>query len=284
MQLGQLYRQVRDQFRGAAVTAADLEAKLLITALLNVSVSDLVLDEARQLSTGDEARVLEAVRLRLGGMPVGRILGAREFYGRSFKLNRATLEPRPDTETLVDAVLARSAADAPLLIYDIGTGTGAIAVTLLAERPKSRVVAIDLSEEALGCALENAQLHGVADRFIPVCGDYLSAFGACRKAGPDWIVSNPPYIRSAVLQDLDREVLEHDPFLALDGGDSGLEAYLRIVAEAAGLIAQGTRIALEIGWDQGEDVKKQLRLHGFGAIEIIKDLARNDRVVLAGKI
>lgn len=281
MTIGRLYRSVRDRFRAAGLPTPDLDAKLLVSAALEVEVCTLVLREHEDADPAAAELADAYARKRLDGTPVGRILGEREFYGRRFLLNAATLEPRPDTETLIDAVLARCAPDEALTICDIGTGTGAIAVTLLAELPRARMIAVDLSKEALFCACRNAELHGVSDRFLPICADYASALRP--EGGFDWVVSNPPYIRTAVLQELSREVIQHDPMLALDGGENGLSAYLRIVADAVHLLRSGGGIALEIGFDQGEDLKKQLRHHGFGAIEIIKDLSGNDRVATARK-
>lgn len=288
MLVGQLYRQVRNQFRQAGLVTPDLDAKLLVSAGLGVSVSDLVFNETDEVGSEGIDVVQHHAEKRLGGMPVGRILGEREFYGRCFRLNPATLEPRPDTEVLIDAVLQRCDPEIPSLMCDIGTGTGAIAVTLLAELPQCEMIAVDLSEDALACATENATAHEVQGRFFPLCADYLSALkqndGSARSQHLDWVVSNPPYIRTAILKDLSREVIQHDPKLALDGGETGLEAYIRIVTDAVHLLRPGGQIAFEIGCDQAEDVKKQLRHHGFGAIEIINDLAGNDRVVVARKM
>lgn len=281
MTIGRLYRSVRDRFRASGLPTPDLDAKLLVSAALGVEVSALVLHEHEEVDPTASELAETYAQKRLDGTPVGRILGEREFYGRRFLLNGATLEPRPDTETLIDAVLARCSPEDALTFSDIGTGTGAIAVTLLAELPRARMIAVDLSEEALGAACRNAELQGVRDRFLPVCADYASALRP--EGGFDWVVSNPPYIRTAVLEKLSREVIQHDPMLALDGGENGLTAYLRIVADAVHLLRSGGGIALEIGFDQGEDLKKQLRHHGFGAIEIIKDLSGNDRVAIARK-
>lgn len=277
MVVGQLYRQVRDQFRKAQLSTPELDARRLVGAGLGLALSDLLLKEDEQVTAVDEARVLAFAEQRLEGMPVGRILGEREFYGRTFHLNEATLEPRPDTETLIEAVLERCDRTEPSMMCDIGTGTGAIAVTLLSELPMSQMIAVDLSERALVCAQENARLHHVDARFWPVCADYVSAL----REGLDWVISNPPYIRTAALSTLSTEVVQHDPILALDGGEDGLKAYGEIVTGAKKLLRPGGWIALEIGFDQASDLKKQLRHHGFGAIEIIKDLSGNDRVVVA---
>ena len=284
MQAGHLYRRVRNAFRSTGIPTADIDAKLLVSAGLGMSVSELMLDEHVNVADGAATTIEKNVQLRLSGMPVGRILGERDFYGRRFCLNAATLEPRPDTETLIDAVLARVETDRPLTLCDVGTGSGAIAVTLLAEMQMSHLIAVDMSEEALTCAARNARLHGVDDRFSPVCADYLSALKTSLAHRLDWIVSNPPYIRTSVLADLEPEVIAHDPLLALDGGESGLDAYVRIVTDSAHILPQAGQIALEIGHDQAEDVKKQLRHHNFGAIEIIKDLGGNDRVAVARKL
>lgn len=277
MQTGQLYRLVRDRFRQKGLPTPELDARLLVAAALEIPPSDLIL---RDLDTVAEDRADTAMSYagrRLDGMPVGRILGEREFYGRSFRLNRATLEPRLDTEVLVDAVLAATSEDDDFLMCDIGTGTGAIAVTLLAERPRSRAVATDLSLEALECAFANAHHHRVADRFLPVRADYLTALGP----GFDWVISNPPYIRTAVLRDLDREVIQHDPLLALDGGEGGLDAYIRIVADARRVLRTGGKMALEIGWDQAVSLENILVQQEFSEVMVTRDLAGRDRVVTA---
>ncbi|MBN9673934.1 peptide chain release factor N(5)-glutamine methyltransferase [Roseibium aggregatum] len=277
MRTGELYRLIRDRFRSHGLPTADLDARLLVGAALDISLSDLVLRDKDAVAAEGVSRAESYAACRLKGMPVGRILGEREFFGRRFLLNAATLEPRPDTEILVEAVLERSAADGPGLVCDIGTGTGAIAVSLLAERPNCHAVAVDLSPQALCCARQNAELNGVETRFFPLCADYASALAP----GFDWVVSNPPYIRSATLAELSPEVIRHDPALALDGGEGGLEAYLKIVPDAVRILRPGGRIGLEIGFDQAAEVKILLHQHGFGEIEIIKDLAGKDRVVTA---
>lgn len=279
MQVGEIYRQIRDRLRQAHLPTPDLDAKYLVSAAIGISVSDVILRENDPVDDSSLSKAHGFCEQRLAGMPVGRILGEREFYGRRFLMNSATLEPRPDTEILIDTVLERSDRSRPLWMCDIGTGSGAVAVTLLAEMPKSQMIAIDISEEALLCASRNADLNSVRERFFPVLADY----GSSLRVGLDWIISNPPYIRTSVLSELSREVIQHDPSIALDGGADGLEAYQRIIGRAGVILSSGAQIALEIGYDQADDVKKQLRHHGFGAIEIIKDLAGNDRVSVAKK-
>jgi len=274
---GDLYRDVRKRFREANLETPDLDARLLMAAALEVSPSDLILREDDKV--GDEQRLLalKYADQRLFGLPVGRILGEREFWGLRFRLNEETLEPRPDTETLVQAVLDRVSCEEPLVLADIGTGSGAIAVALLTELPNAVCAAIDISERALECARGNAARHGVAERLLPVRSDYASSLGA----GVDWVLSNPPYIQTKVVAGLSREVREHDPGRALDGGTDGLDAYREIVPQALQCLSPDGRIGLEIGFDQAQEVSELLRQWGFLHIEIIQDLAGNDRVVLA---
>lgn len=276
MKVGQLAREIRDRFRAGDLETADLDARLLVAEALGLSPSEIILraDDIASEEACRKARDYAAKRLR--GMPVGRILGHREFWGLDFKLNTDTLEPRPDTEILIEAVLARSKAQ-PLCFADIGTGTGAIAIALLSERADARGVAVDISELALKSASENAQAYDVSDRLLCLRGDYCDALGA----GFDWIISNPPYIRTSVVAELAPEVREHDPARALDGGSDGLDAYREIVGSAGRCLAADGRIALEIGFDQAESVTSLLEEAGFLDIEIIQDLAGNDRVLVA---
>jgi release factor glutamine methyltransferase len=277
MNIGTLSREIRDLFRDHGIETADLDARLLLADALGMEVSELILnsEEEAPVSACDRARA--HAEKRLSGMPVGRILGSREFWGLEFRLNDQTLEPRPDTETLVESVLSRCPVEGPFRFADIGTGTGAIAISLLKERGHAICLATDISERALHCAQANAVFHGVAERFLAIRADYGDPVGA----GLDWIISNPPYIRSDVVDRLDREVVEHDPRRALDGGSDGLVAYRSIVASARRCLAENGRIAVEIGYDQGEAVSALLSAAGFLDIEIIQDLAGHDRVVVA---
>lgn len=276
MTVEELYLSVRDRFRRAGLDSPDLDAKLLVSSLLNMSLSDLVLDGHQGVADDQLELVERAVSRREGGEPVGRILGEREFWGLPFKMNAATLEPRPDTEALVEAVLARVQPGEAFTFADIGTGTGAIAVSLLHECPEATGVAVDLSLEALDCASGNAALNDVADRFLPLCGSYLDML-----SGPfDVIVSNPPYIRSDVIPQLARDVQDHDPMLALDGGPDGLIAYREITARASEILRIGGLLAFEIGFDQAEDVLQIMQEHGFVNLEVIDDLGGNNRAIL----
>ncbi len=217
------------------------------------------------------------MRRRLTGQSVARIIGEREFYGLAFTLNAATLEPRPDTELLVDMAIAALPPGGRML--DLGTGTGCIPIAVLANRPDATAVAVDLSAEALAAARINAGRHGVAGRLALIEGNWLEPLEG--EAGFHLIVSNPPYIASSVIPGLSAEVREFDPALALDGGPDGLAPYRIIAAQAPRHLVSPGRLLLEIGYDQGEAVTAILAGAGWQQIAVHKDLAGLDRVVSA---
>ncbi|NBN66038.1 peptide chain release factor N(5)-glutamine methyltransferase [Microvirga tunisiensis] len=277
---GRLYRHLRDRFRAAGLPTADLDARLLAAAALGIDPASLVLDPDEAVS-GEGAALAEAhLQHRLAGMPVGRILGRREFFGLELALSAGTLEPRPDTEILVEAVLARVSPEAPLRIADLGTGTGAICLALLGRLPLALALAVDLSPDALATARGNALRHGLAGRVLFLQGDYAAALAP----GLDVIVSNPPYISHAELAALDPGVRDHDPILALDGGADGLDAYRVLAPQCHDLLRHGGLLACEIGAAQGASVAGLFAAAGFQRIEIVQDLAGLDRVVLGWKI
>ena len=216
---------------------------------------------------------------RLAGEPVMRILGEREFYGRPLRLGAATLVPRPETEALVDIGIEILAGLPSPRLLDLGTGTGCIAISLLAELPRASGVAVDLSADAIEVARQNAERHAVADRIDFRRGSWFEPLAP--KERFDLIVSNPPYIESAEIDRLDIEVREHDPLLALDGGPDGLAAYRSIAQSAARFLVPGGALLFEIGWNQAEPVSDLLAAHGFGDIVVRRDLAGHERVVMA---
>jgi release factor glutamine methyltransferase len=255
------------------------EARFLVLGLLGLEMRDLVMDGDRRLDAAEAARLDTGLLRRLAGEPVARILGVWEFWGLPFRLSPETLVPRPDTEILVEAALAavRDRA-APLRCLDLGTGSGCILVALLSELPRAQGIGLDRSPAALRTARDNAAANGVEHRSAFVAADWCAAI-----RGPfDLVVSNPPYVRSAVIPTLDREVREHDPHAALDGGQDGLDAYRRIlrdIREGDVLAPTGT-LALEIGYDQADVVADLARDAGFHARQSIRDLAGHDRVLV----
>lgn len=239
-----LLAEARRKLMAAGVETAALDARLLLQHAAGVSHEALIAAPECPVEAGTAARFGQLVKRRLDHEPVSRILGEREFYGRVFIVTPAVLDPRPDTETLIDAALAEAGA-APLIL-DLGTGSGAIAVTMLAERPAAQGVATDLSAAALAVARDNAVRLGVVDRLTLVHGSWFD--GIAQRF--DLILSNPPYIPLAEIAGLAPEVRDFDPLRALDGGPDGLSAYRRIAAGALSHLAPGGRVIVEIGAGQ----------------------------------
>jgi len=267
-------------FRQRGIATSRLDARLLVEAVLGISHSDIIASPDMKITENQVRRLEQYMQRRLEFEPVSRILKLREFYGREFLISPDVLDPRADTETLIDGVLQRIETDEPVRMLDIGTGSGAIIITLLCELPKATAIATDISKAALGVARHNADLLGVAERVEFVNTDWASAVDGWF----DIIVSNPPYIPSIDIDGLERSVKDYDPLLALDGGNDGLEAYHKIIAQLPDLVTQGSLVGFETGKGQTGDVERLLQqsdcCENSDSTTIIHDLAGNDRVIL----
>jgi release factor glutamine methyltransferase len=280
MTLAELHRAVRRRLEAAGVAEAALDARLIVEHGTGTTRLDAVREPGRPVSPAESEIVEAAVLRRLAGEPVHRILGRREFYGLDLALSPDTLEPRPDTEILVDLVLPRLRAIAAergaCRVLDLGTGTGAIALAVLSAVPQARAVAVDIAPGALDTAAANARAAGLADRFEPLLSDWFEkTVGAY-----DAILSNPPYITEEEYGDLSREVRDHDPLRALLGGADGLDAYRRIAAGAAERLAPGGIVGLEIGSRQKAAVATLFQGRGFVLEGEAPDLAGRDRALV----
>ncbi len=278
--LAELLLSARRRLAEAGIEGAMFDARLLVEDLTGTTRTEAITDSDRVIDTDTLSAVDAALTRRISGEPVHRILGYREFRGLRLGLSPETLEPRPDTETLVEAVL-------PLLaeigerkgmchLLDLGTGTGAIALALLAATPQARAVGVDISEDALTTAARNARDLGLSERFSAVRSDWFEAISGRF----DVIVSNPPYISSAEIETLQKEVRNFDPLRALDGGADGLDAYRTIAAESARHLEADGVVAVEIGSSQKADVTDIFLDAGFLVKTALRDLAGNDRVLL----
>ncbi|MDQ2105024.1 peptide chain release factor N(5)-glutamine methyltransferase [Azospirillum isscasi] len=275
--LHQLRRTAEARLREAGVDTPDLDARLLVEHALGLTRPDLFTRAGDPIPAPDAARLLALVERRAAREPVGRILGHREFWTIDLALNPDTLEPRPDTETLVEAVLT-SLPDraAPLRLLDLGTGTGCILLALLAELPAATGTGVDLSPGAVAAATENAARNGLAGRARFRTGNW----GAGLDERFDVVVSNPPYIPSADIAALDPEVREHDPLRALDGGADGLDAYRIIAGQLPDLLQPGGLAGLEVGQGQAADVAGLLAAAGLAPGGVFRDLGGVERCVL----
>jgi release factor glutamine methyltransferase len=256
-------RALTARFKSAPIDSAELDARVLVGAVLGLSLTGIIAAAKRCLTSEEATRLEDFARRRLAGEPVARILGTREFWGLPLKLSAATLVPRPDTETVVELALemrrAAPHADRRWRIADIGTGSGAILLALLSELPDAYGVGTDLSADALQTAHGNAVDLGLAGRAGFVACDYAAAL-----SGPfDLIVSNPPYIRSAEIAGLATEVRDHDPRAALDGGADGLDAYRALIPQAARLLAPEGALVVEAGQGQSGDIEGLMTATGL---------------------
>ncbi len=277
-------RTLAARLRAHDVESADLDARLLVGAVLSLELTGLMI-AARRILTDEEATQLENLATRrIKGEPIARILGIKEFWGLSFALSADTLVPRPDTETIVEAALERIDAaqrrhDA-LVIADLGTGSGAILLALLSELWSATGVGTDINLAALQTARRNAIDLGFAARAGFVACDYASAL----RPGLDLIVSNPPYTRSAEIAGLATEVRDHDPLRALDGGADGLDAYRIIAPQAADRLAPGGWLVVEVGHDQSDEVAGLMAAAGLALQDPVRaDLSGIRRSVCGQK-
>ena len=236
----------------------------------------LIAHPDRALTREQQAAYQRILERRLNFKPIQYIVGTTEFYGLTLRVAPAVLIPRPETELLVEAVLARVASDARIL--DLGTGSGAIAIALAHALPQASVTALDLSPEALAIARENAASHHLDIRFLT--SDLLTA--VADEAPFDAIVSNPPYIAEAEAPTLHPQVRDHEPWQALFSGPTGLEIYLRLIPQAQTLLKPGGLLALEIGQGQSNAIAALLR--DFRPVEFLNDLQQIPRVALAIRI
>jgi release factor glutamine methyltransferase len=256
-------RALAARFRDFAIDSAELDARILTGAVLGLDFTAMLAAASRCLSDDEAARLEDYVSRRISGEPLARILGSGEFWGLPLCLSPATLIPRPDTETVVEAALeilrAQPKPGDPLRLADLGTGSGAILLALLSELPAASGIGTDLSEAALQTARGNARQLGLLSRSAFVACDYSAAL-----AGPfDLIVSNPPYIRSADIAALDVEVRNYDPCGALDGGPDGLDAYRAIIPDATRLLVPGGALVVEVGQGQSSDLQGLMAAAGF---------------------
>ena len=270
--LSDVLKKTRKLFRDKKLENADLDARLLVEFVTSTTRTDEILNPDLQVSDEALQRLDKAIHDRLNGKPVYRIIGKREFYGIEFQLSADTLEPRDDTEALVDLALPEIQAIigqcGKARIVDMGTGTGAIAIALLANVDGLKATAVDISDDALKTASLNAENARVADRFNSLKSDWFSGFSGKF----DMIISNPPYIPESEISTLATEVKKYDPLRALSGGKDGLQFYRKLAEESRPFLKPHGMIAVEIGKGQEKDVIALFSESGFKLKKTRKDL------------
>lgn len=274
------WKSAQEILKAAGVDSPAIDARLLLEAAADVTRLDLLNDPYRALDAAQIERFDAMIARRLKREPVSKILGRKGFWKIMLNVTPDVLSPRPDTEVVVDIVLQSFPEDMPFQMLDMGVGSGAILLSILAERPAARGLGTDVSAEAIAVARENAanlDLDGRTALLRTAWADGLADNEF------DLVVSNPPYIRSDDIPGLDPEVRDHDPRLALDGGPDGLEAYRAVVPEAMRVLKPMGVFVVETGWDQAEQVKGLFAEAGAENLRIVQDLGLRDRVVTGTK-
>jgi release factor glutamine methyltransferase len=274
--LREVLRHAEALLREAGVDTPELDARLLMGAALGMTREHMLIHATAKLNQAQVTRVLGFIARRVEREPVSRILGRREFWSLDFHLSPATLDPRPDSETVIDEALAGIPdKQAPISVLDLGTGTGCLLLALLSELPNAAGTGVDKSEEAVATATANARRFGLGQRARFTVGDW----GAGVTERFDLVISNPPYIPDGEMETLAPEVVRFDPVAALAGGHDGLDAYRAITAQLPNLLKSNGKVIFEVGAGQSGDVAALLGAAGFRDIGTRRDLAGVERAV-----
>lgn len=249
---------------------------MLLAHALDVDRLHLYLAPDKPLSPDERRRYRDVVKQRRHGAPLQHLIGEVSFYGLRFRVTRQALIPRPETEELLDHLIKQAPRDREIHCLDLGTGTGVLAVCMARYLPLAQVTAVDVSTEALDLARDNAELNGVLDRVRFVESDWFSNLDGTF----DLIAANPPYVPETALPTLPKEIRDHEPKVALDGGPDGLEQIVRICRQVHSRLSHEGLILMEVGHDQSQDVARLLGDHGLVDVQIVQDMAHRQRYVV----
>ena len=285
MDLAEALRKIGSRLAPAGIAEPRREARLLLAAATGLSPAELVAEPKRPLDEAAAGRLAELARRRESREPLSRILGRREFWSLSFALGPETLDPRPDSETLIEAALAwrgprRGRAEGPTLkILDLGTGTGCLLLALLSELPRAEGLGIDAQPGAVAVARANAETLGLGARARFRIGDWGQGIGQRF----DVILCNPPYVPAAEIDRLEPEVARFDPWLALSGGNDGLDSYRALALQLPDLLAEEGRAFIELGFGQVAAATRLFEAGGLQAVDCRSDLAGIPRCLILGQ-
>ncbi|WP_168077968.1 peptide chain release factor N(5)-glutamine methyltransferase [Caulobacter sp. SSI4214] len=270
----------KDRLKDAGIDQPSIDARLMLEVAAGVTRTEIVTDPYRELTAEQVATLNDYLDRRAKREPVSHIIGRKGFWKILLQVNKNVLTPRPETEVIVDEVLKAFPEAMPFSMLDLGVGSGTILLAVLAERPAAKGLGVDASDEALAVARDNAANLNLDGRAALLRGDWTAGLG---DASFDLVVSNPPYIPTAVIETLEPEVRDHEPRLALDGGADGLDAYRLLAPEILRVLKPAGMFAVEIGHDQSQAVEALFRDAGAREVRTVKDLSTYDRVVVGVK-
>jgi release factor glutamine methyltransferase len=277
MQIRQALTHAVVKFKEANIQSSYLDARILLGHVLNQPIEYLLVRDNENLTNTDQENFFALIKRRLALEPIAYIVGYKEFYGRTFKVNEKVLIPRPDTEVLIDAVLSfLPTYKDNLRILDLGTGSGCIIISLLLEIAFASAIAIDISNDALSVARQNARIHQVDNRLKLIHSQW---FENLNKQKFDIIVSNPPYISETDKDLISQETIDYEPAIALFAQRDGLNAYYSIATSAKNFLKQDGKLFIEIGFNQESIVSQIFTSHGYVVKQIYRDIAKHARVI-----
>ncbi len=270
----------KERLKEAGIDQPAIDARLMLEVAAGVSRTDIITDPYRELTAEQVATLDEYLERRARREPVSHIIGRKGFWKILLSVTKDVLTPRPETEVIVDEVLKAFPETMAFNMLDLGVGSGTMLLAILAERPAAKGLGVDISEEALAVARENAANLDLDNRLALMRGDWTTGMG---DASFDVVVSNPPYIPTADIETLQPEVRDHEPRLALDGGADGLDAYRALAPEILRVLKPGGLFCVEIGFDQSAAVEALFNEAGAQNVRTVKDLSTHDRVVTGFK-
>lgn len=283
LSVGEAQRACVSSLKESGLDEPVIESRVLVGFVLGGGPERVLADRDNTLTTDQASLLADLLSQRCHWVPMAHIVGMREFWSLPFKVTPATLVPRPDSETIVEAALDH-APPLPERILDLGTGTGCLLLAVLSEWPDATGVGVDASADALNVAQENAQSLNLSGRVRMVHADWTQPNWVDALDGPfDVVISNPPYIPTRDIEDLESEVKNHDPMSALDGGASGLDAYRILTGAMPDLLRPGGIVVFEVGIGQASDVAKMLTENGLDVLEQRTDLGGILRAVVGRK-
>ena len=279
MNYQQILEKASNQLKFKNFKSPKLDAELMLAKTLNLCREEVLLNLKQEIDKHSLEKFYYFLNLRKQNRPIAYILNYKFFWKYKFIVNKNVFIPRPETELILEKILENVSINSNKNILEIGTGSGCIAISLMKERLKCRIVAIDKSKKAIEVAKKNAEMHQVEKKvkFLNIDVDkYFSN-------KYDLIISNPPYIKNSELLSLDKDVKLNEPKLALSGGSSGLEIFFKIINKCKILLKNNGKLFLEIGHKQGKELSKYLNLNGFNQTKIYKDLSGKDRCLVSIK-